>query len=94
MPDSRSNAVIPFWNLKWQVHDALLMRFDPSRLNLVQLHLRPVRRFIRSLIRERCQALDGASEDCLISEIVKEFFTERPLIKATVLPTGRSPFRE
>jgi hypothetical protein len=79
-----------FWELKSCIRADLLARFDPSRMNLVQLRLSALERFIRNLIRNHSRRLGAASEDFLVKEIVKEFFTERPLIKATVLPIFRS----
>jgi hypothetical protein len=74
-----------FWQLKWHIRDALLKQFNPDRLRLVQIPERQVRRFLLELVTETVPDLDPVVIDCLIAELIKEFFSERPLIKATTL---------
>jgi hypothetical protein len=82
---------LSFWFLKWRVRDELCRQFDPSRLNLVQLAEFPVRRFLRDIISPEEKNLDPVTLDMLVCETVEEFFTHRPLIKATVLGRHQIP---
>jgi hypothetical protein len=71
--------------MKWLVREKLLAGRDWSHANQIQLELSAVQRFCRELIRDHDEDLDDLTRDCLVSELVKEFFTHRPLIKGTVL---------
>jgi len=77
---------IRFWEIKWLVREELLAGRDWSQANQFQLGLSAVQRFCRELIRDHDGDLDDLTRDCLVSELVKEFFTHCPLIHASVLP--------
>lgn len=73
-----------FWRLKWHIREELLHQYGGYELNLVQLSEERVRHFISVLVAEASN-LDPIVLDMLVNEAVKESFTYRPLIKATVL---------
>jgi hypothetical protein len=79
---------IPFWEIKWLIRDKLVADFDPSKLNPIQISRHAAHRLCREYLRQYAgDELDAITTDCLISELMREFFTHQPLIHATVLPS-------
>jgi hypothetical protein len=74
-----------FWQVKWHVRDRLLSIINPDTLRLVEIDERVVHKFLISLVREESPNLDLLATECLVRDLIKEFFTERPLVKVTIL---------
>jgi hypothetical protein len=74
-----------FWHLKWRIREKLLAKFNAEELQVVQIEKSAIHRFLTELVRDEAPGLNPVVLDCLVPELIKEFFTDKPLIKATVL---------
>jgi len=84
----QTQAGSSFWQLKWHIREELLRQYGGYQLHLVRLSEKAVRHSLKDLVTEQSK-LDPLVLDMLVHEAVQEFFTYRPLIKATVLPKER-----
>jgi hypothetical protein len=74
-----------FWHVKSRIQDNLLAQFNPDRLRLVQVDSGAIRRFLTEMVRTEAPSLNPLVVDCFVLELIKDFFTDNPLIKVTIL---------
>jgi hypothetical protein len=75
----------PFWQVKWDIRRALLARFKPDRLRPVEISEDAVRKFLVGFVTTEAPGTDPILIDFLVPELIKEFYSDRPLLKASIL---------